>query len=63
MSNDRAIGCKWIFKTKYDANNNTHYKARLVIKGYEQTDFGETFASVARLTTFRSLLALAAQFS
>jgi hypothetical protein len=63
MSNDHTIGCKWIFKTKYDANNNTCYKARLVIKGYDQTDFGETFTPVTCLTTFLSLLALAAQAS
>ena len=32
--------------------------ARLVMKGYEQTDFGETYAPVGKLTTFRYLISL-----
>jgi hypothetical protein len=58
-----AIGCKWVFKTKTNADGSLRYKARLVIKGYEQVpgeDFDETFAPVARLETFRLVLALAA---
>jgi hypothetical protein len=27
-----AIGCKWVFKTKYDAQGDMHHKARLVAK-------------------------------
>jgi len=34
------------------------YKARLVIKGYEQTDFGETHTPVRKLTTLRYLISL-----
>jgi hypothetical protein len=31
----RAVGCKWIFKTKRDATGSiTRYKARLVTQGY-----------------------------
>ena len=34
----KAIGCRWIFKVKYSANDSVnHYKARLVAKGYAQT--------------------------
>ena len=42
------------------------YKARLVAKGFTQVpgkDFGATFALVAKLTTVRLLVSLAASFS
>jgi hypothetical protein len=33
----RAVGCKWVFKTKQDATESiTRYKVRLVAQGYTQ---------------------------
>ncbi|GJT41838.1 ribonuclease H-like domain, reverse transcriptase, RNA-dependent DNA polymerase [Tanacetum coccineum] len=60
----KAIGLKWAFKTKKDANGNIiKHKARLVAKGYIQQhgiDFEEVFAPVARMETIRLLLAITA---
>nr|GEW41968.1 ribonuclease H-like domain, reverse transcriptase, RNA-dependent DNA polymerase [Tanacetum cinerariifolium] len=60
----KAIGLKWVFKTKKDANGNIiKHKARLIAKGYIQQhgiDFEEVFEPVARMETVRLLLAIAA---
>ena len=44
------IGCKWVFKAKTNPDNTIRFKARLVIKGYQQIeglDFTETYAPVS----------------
>ncbi|KAA0062627.1 putative mitochondrial protein [Cucumis melo var. makuwa] len=60
----RPTGCKWIYKIKTHSDGTIeHYKTRLVAKRYSQ-EYGiyyeETFAHVARMTSVRSLLAVAA---
>lgn len=60
----QAIGSKWIFKIKHDSEGHVDkYKARLVAKGFTQEygkDYDATFAPVAKQSTFRTLLTVAA---
>jgi hypothetical protein len=58
------VGCKWVFKIKTWSNGSIkRYKARHVAKGFTHEydiDYEETFALVARLSSVRTLLAVAA---
>jgi hypothetical protein len=60
----RALGAKWVFKIKRGADGQIlQYKARWVVKGYEQRyglDYDQTFAGVVRSATWRIILGLAA---
>lgn len=57
LKGEKPLHNKWIFRIKYDRR----YKARLVVKGYEQRgiDQQDIFSPVIGTTTIRSLFAIA----
>jgi hypothetical protein len=65
-SGRKHVGSKWVFKKNMNATGQVEkFKARLVVKGYSQVegvDFGEIFSPVAKLTSIRVLMSLAATF-
>jgi hypothetical protein len=60
------VGSKWVFKKKMNASGQVEkFNARLVAKGYSQLEgvhFCEIFSLVAKLTSIRVIMSLAATF-
>jgi hypothetical protein len=61
-----VVGSKWVFRLKFKADGTINkYKARLIMRGFTQQygiDYYDTYSLVAKLTSFRTILALAAQY-
>ena len=61
----KAIGCKWVFKTKDSLGNIERHKAKLVAKGFNQRegiDYTETFSPVSKKDSLWIIMALVAYF-
>jgi hypothetical protein len=59
-----VVTSKWIYKIKHATDGSVEkYKARFVARGFSQVegiDYEETFATVARYTSIRTIISLAA---
>ena len=60
----KVIGCRWVFTVKVNPDGSiARLKACLVAKGYAQTyrvDYSDTFSPIAKLTSIRLFISLAA---
>jgi hypothetical protein len=60
-----VVSSRWLFKIKHAVDGSIEkYKARFVARGFSQKegiDYEETFAPVARYTSIRTIIALAAK--
>jgi hypothetical protein len=63
--NKDGVSSRWLFKIKHVVDGSIEkYKARLVARGFSQKkgiDYEETFAPMARYTSIRTIIALAAK--
>ena len=63
----RALRNKWVYKLKPGhAGKPPIYKARIVVKGFQQNkgvDFDEIFAPVVERTSIRTMLSIAASMN
>jgi hypothetical protein len=61
------IGCIWTFKKKMKSDGSIDkYKARLVLKGFRQSNginYFDTYAHVARISSIRTLMSLASIYN
>ena len=61
----KVVGSRWIYKVKHAADQSVEkYKACFVAKGFSQKeaiDYEETFAPVARYSSIRTIISLAAE--
>ncbi|KAC9891008.1 hypothetical protein E3N88_45129 [Mikania micrantha] len=62
-SGKKALQNKWVYRIKDESDGSKRYKARLVVKGFQQkegVDSNEIFSRVVKMTTIRLVLSIVA---
>jgi Reverse transcriptase (RNA-dependent DNA polymerase) len=57
----KTIQNKWVYRLKQEDDGSQRYKARLVVKGFQQKvciDFTEIFSPMVKLSTIRTVLSI-----
>jgi len=63
LEGKKALQNKWVYRLKEEYDGRRRYKARLVMKGFQQkqgTNFTEIFSPVVKMTTIRVILSIVA---
>lgn len=63
-SGKKALHNKWVYRVKTKHDGSKRYKARLVVKGFQQKqgiEYSEVFSPVVKITTVRTVLAIVAR--
>ena len=61
LEGKKALHNKWIYRIKNEHDGSKHYKARLVVKGFQQKkgiDYSEIFSTVVKMSKIKLVLGM-----